>query len=357
MVSNRVRIILIDDYAVEASAYLTRLNQHRMLNVELKFPPRDLNLGPVSSPLPDLFLVDFELTKIQPSGEYANYKGPTLAVALREIVEERPILLFTRKGLPSPDSIRLFVEKNEIFDDVVYKDDVDSDPDTVAELLRTIADGYRILRENPERTWMQLTSALGANQNEERLLREAVSPSPGWTVFEAARWIRHVILDYPGILYDPIYSSVSLGLSLDSFKSTNVQKIVGPARYTGLFAPPEGRWWRDRLFEEALKLMQQSETEGPINAGFAQAFQENFGEQLLPALSVNTGKPTANWVCYILNEPVKIEESLTYYPDQRPAVMDEARVSFKAIRESNNVEDELFDSESVDLIEKIREPI
>lgn len=44
--------------------------------------------------------------------------------------------------------------------------------------------------------------------------------------------------------------------------------------------------------------------------------------------------------------------SIKYYPDNRPSVMDEARVSFKAIKTSDEVNFELFDSIGLEIIRK-----
>ena len=49
-----------------------------------------------------------------------------------------------------------------------------------------------------------------------------------------------------------------------------------------------------------------------------------------------------------------IKYSLSYKPDSRPPVMDEARVSFEAIRTSNEVNDELFDPLGKELLPEIR---
>ena len=49
-----------------------------------------------------------------------------------------------------------------------------------------------------------------------------------------------------------------------------------------------------------------------------------------------------------------IRYSLGYKPDLRPEVMDNARVSFEAIRTSNEVDDDLFDPIGQEMIAKIR---
>jgi hypothetical protein len=74
---------------------------------------------------------------------------------------------------------------------------------------------------------------------------------------------------------------------------------------------------------------------------------------LAPAVCISSGEKPADWVCYILQKPVKREYSLPYHPDQRPAIMDEARVSFRAVKEDNRVALELIDRENQGLLDKL----
>lgn len=72
------------------------------------------------------------------------------------------------------------------------------------------------------------------------------------------------------------------------------------------------------------------------------------------AKCVFSGEAPAEWVCYILRQPVMIKYSLSYKPDTRPAVMDEARVSYEAVRTSNDFDDKLVDPLGRELISGIR---
>jgi hypothetical protein len=49
-----------------------------------------------------------------------------------------------------------------------------------------------------------------------------------------------------------------------------------------------------------------------------------------------------------------LRNSLLYHPDSRPEIMDEARISFKAIITSNDVNDEMVDQMSQDILKDIR---
>ena len=222
-------------------------------------------------------------------------------------------------------------------------------------LLLSIARGFRHLHEIKEKTWNSLVRALEATEEEAAILREASPPlqEGQWIVTEAARWIRNVILRFPGILYDPIHAATRLGISVESFLNEKVQELVEPARYTGVFAPLEGRWWKERLFVVAQRLITEMGIDAPLNQAFAEAFSRKYGIDLSPAVCIWDHTPIADWVCYLLRQPVKIKNSLRYYPDSRPSIMEHARVSFRAIRESSEFDEALLDAEGAKLLTQI----
>ena len=94
--------------------------------------------------------------------------------------------------------------------------------------------------------------------------------------------------------------------------------------------------------------------EEPVLAkSFSQAFEKVHHVRLEPSRCVVTGEEHADAVCYILRKPVLREKSLDYFPDDRPRVMERARVSFKAIRQSPEVREELLSAEGRELYRQI----
>jgi hypothetical protein len=154
---------------------------------------------------------------------------------------------------------------------------------------------------------------------------------------------------------DDLAAATRLGISLESFQTQRVQKLMETAKYSGIFSTYKERWWRDRLFNIAQSLILKHEIQGPIFQKFGEAFNLEFKEKLDPAICVYDGTPVADWVCYILKKPVKQRNSIPYYPDNRPPVMDQARVSFKAIQESIEFDERLVDSDSYDIVKKLWE--
>lgn len=133
-----------------------------------------------------------------------------------------------------------------------------------------------------------------------------------------------------------------------------MQRFIRTAKYTGILPPKDDRWWRDRMIDFATKLMVNHRVRQPIHLGFAIAYKKEYESSLRRSRCISSGEEPADAVCYILKKPVKREYSLPYSPDDRPPVMDEARVSFKAIRESNLVQDEKFGTNAARLLRKIR---
>jgi hypothetical protein len=350
----------IDDesFKPDTIRYQERLSRAPDFACKLIPPPEMSALDDAISESPDLFLIDYELNQKQPTGAKVSYKGTTLAAEIRARFPDRPIVLITRESvlnLLDRQTRRQIIEKAQPCDELLYKRQLDDNLDETRQALITLVQGFKALRGIQDKNWDKLAEALQANEEESRLLREAVPPlkKNEWIVTGAANWLRNVVLEYPGILYDPIYTATRLGISLDSFFSEEVQQLVAPARYNGIFAPSEGRWWKSRLFRLAKPFILEQDISGPQNRAFAEAFYKKSGKQLTPANCVWDHTPIADWVCFVMKQPVKIKHSLRYYPDSRPSVMDDARVSFYAIRRSTEFDEKLLDSEGLSLLKQI----
>lgn len=362
-----------DEASTEGKRYQERLSRAEGFECKLIPPPKWDELGAFITDSPDLFLIDYELSLVQPDGTKAAYQGSTLAAEIRIRLPDCPIVLITREsilGQLDRRTRRQLTEHMQPCDELILKSMLDDDLDGTRQLLISLVNGFHALSNIADKTWEPLVEILGANDEEAGLLREAVPPLPRraelvagaadwirqereWIVTGAANWVRTVVLGFPGILYDPINAATRLGISVEAFRDDKVQELMEPAKYVGVFAPPEGRWWKGRLFRIAKELAKEEDVDGPPNRAFAEAFRKRFGRELSPAICVWDRTPIADWVCYVLRQPVKIKNSLRYYPDSRPSVMDDARVSFRAIRESNEFYEELLDSEGVKLLKEI----
>ncbi len=355
-------IIYFDDNADDRDKYGARLRKTH-LHITVLPPPQSFDLKPTKQLKPDLFLVDYELTKARNKEERVNYFGGTLGTAIREMFPGHPIVLLTRRNLVTQPGYRQLNEIKQAFDELLYKDEIEANPILTAKLLTSLAAGFKLLRRQSNKNWASLVRCLKAGPVEANSLLSTGPPfinphdvgSPQWRVQEAVRWIRKVVLHYPGVLYDELHASAALGVAIESFKRPRLQKFFSSAQYDGIFSETERRWWRSRLFDAAQTVISKAGLSGPANTTFGPAFKKIHESSVKPAVCVSSGAKWADCVCYVLQKPVRREFSLPYHPDDRPAGMDEARVSFKAIRESNRVSDELFDEQNQALLEEIRE--
>ena len=349
----RLRIVLIEDEAREPlSASIHDLGDFEVLAFP---PPGDLSLCKILEANADLFLIDYELDTPQPDDSIAHYRGATLAARVREEKPEFPIVLLTRSSLGTWTSAQRTIRAGRTFDGVLYKDThLRRDRDTARAKLVSLARGYEALRNSEDRTVSALLDLLQTDDVGREEALKAVPPDDGWKAVEAAHWVRSILLRYPGVLYGLAFAATALGISIDSFNQAPMMELLKPAEYQGIFNEERQRWWRHRLFEVANDLCLASDRTLGLREGFRAAAGERVGLDLGRSLDVETGD-RADTVCHLLDIPTRIESSLPYRPDARPQVMDEARISFKAIRETNLVEENYLDSESKILLKDIRQ--
>jgi DNA-binding NarL/FixJ family response regulator len=366
-----LKVVYIEDRRQDAENYKSILSLGGKMEVTTIFPAPDLEIGPIVSEHPDLVLIDYELSRKLPSGQMVPYQGGTLATKLREELPDYPLILFTRRKI-----IEKYSPEEELgaIDDIVYKEVLERNPHAYIRMLAGYANGFATLRRVSPKTWNGLLTILGATSSEADLLREASPPfelrknkrpkgkrkggkriedSTVWSVRKAAEWILRTLFAYPGILYDSLYASASLGIDEKSFLKKETQDHFKSAKFVGPFLEVEQRWWRGRLHEEAFQYLRKARLRPVLPESFPEAFRKVTGASLRPSKCVFSGEPFAESVCYVLRQPVKREYTLEYFPDNRPLVMDVARVSFKAIREDNRVQEELFKSSSRRLLDKI----
>lgn len=352
----------IDDIQPETDKFSRLLSTNKFLRVRPEYPPPKLVLTGILRDRPDLILIDYVLWSYEVAGEAIPYLGGTLATRIREEYNEYPVILISRKS-----RFRRHGEgRGQLgaIDDVIFKDDIEEDPLSVIRHLIGWIQDFEKLRSVKTRNWNSLARNLCANPNEFEKLKDAL-PSTykslfrrvaevKWSVPEVAHWIYRVLFRYPGIFYDTLHAATTLGISEKSFLNRKVQNLFDSAKYRGVFASLAPKWWRDRLLTSAFTLVRRARLDPVLSTSFAPAFMKIHKVRLEASRCVVTGEKHADTVCYILRKPVMREKTLEYFPDDRPRVMDPARVSYKAIVESTEVRDELFSDEGRKLLKKIR---
>ena len=355
--SRPIRVAAVDDSADDRARYERRLNVSG-LRVFPVIPAEYLAVKSILDAKPDVVLIDYQLNEVQPDGSHPSYLGSTLAAVLREKLPDCPILLVSRRSLIPSGTLNKARDLQTAFDDLFFKDQIFSDPRRFSEELRILVRGYRTLQSRKRNTWKAVLTLLKASAEEGDLL-EAADPPLGaraetWRVPEVARWLRHTVLAYPGILYDSLHASAALGLAKPSFTSPLMQKLFSSSQYRGPFAPKEGLWWKDRIVAVAAELLRREHHSNAALSLFGEVWNSLHKPVQKLAICCTSRRSPADSVCYLLKRPVLRRFSLPYHPDNRPSVMDEARVSIKAIRENNDFEEQLVAKEARGLIKAIQ---
>jgi CheY-like chemotaxis protein len=348
-----IRVLYVDDEA-DARLHLKRLLDCPDIDVTAIPPPAGLALPKGIGDF-DCFLVDYELTRPEEDGSKVSYRGGALGFSILEAAQDRPVILVTREGLVKKRELEL-LDELPVFDAVIYKGEVERQPEAGQRLIARLSGGFADLR-GARRSWAGLLAVLGGTEDQnEAALRASSPPLAGteWSVSGTARWLERVIFRYPGPMYDRLHTAVALGLDPAAMADPDLASLIGPARYQGALAPHDGRWWRASLIRLATRFSLDAECSGPIRTAFASAFEKQYGRRLEPARCVHCDEPGADCVCYILHSPVKAEHSLAYSPDWRPVAMEGARVSFKAVVERNEVRREYLDASSESLVRSLR---
>lgn len=335
----------------DAETIKERLESGGTIRCELRNPPE--SFAELSGDNADAILIDFDLR----SAKDVNYYGSTLAAEMRMRHAECPIILITRPEVLGGRSTR--VESSLDLDHILYKNDIIAAPEKAITQIVDLVEGTRQLADlhGKKKSWDDVVAvSMDATEDELNELREAFPPVRGkeWDVPSMSRWLRDVIQAYPGILYNDLHASARLGISVESFRKDEVQRFFADALYTGVFHNfSERLWWTDRVLSLAKRLTLELDMAESLSEEFITAFQRSFDTSLSPSVCIVDNTSPADWVCYILQQPVKIQNSLPYHPDNRPPVMDQARVSFKAIMEEQSFDKSLVDADFHEIIEAL----
>lgn len=352
-----IDILLIDEDPKDSIRYPRIMSEEGKIRVRAIPPPKhieDLSL----TPTPELVLIDYFLTKRQITGEFTSYRGGTLATYISEQLPETPLVLFSTKRILGENPN--YEEEVQVVDWVLYKDNVIENPEYWKNFLQYFVIGFNQLRsiENKDRTWNTLRIFLNLNPYEEENLQRSSPPkgvlSGQWRIHGVAKWILQVLFKYPGIFYNSFFSASTLGMDLNSFYKEEVQEYFKEASYTGIFSEIKSLWWKDRLQEIGFRCIREEGLEPRLSENFITAFINKTGIKLEPSICASSGEEYANTICYVLKKPVKMKYTLGYLPDDRPESMEQARISYKALREADFKEEliPLADIERLELIKR-----
>jgi len=352
----KINAIFVDEDPRDSERYTRLLTKNEIISVLPIFPPSEINQLPLE-PIPDLIVIDYLLTNLQPSGITASYRGGTLANYISEQLPEIPLVLLSTRSILNKHPN--YEDEIRAIDCVLYKDSVNEDPEKAIKTLLALSNGFKTLKtvNEEDRTWMNILVLLRASENEEESLQKASPPrrtiDEKWGVKAVSKWILRTLFKYPGIFYDSLFAASALGINESSFQKQEVQEFFKDAYYTGVFSDMKKLWWKDRLLKIAFTCIREAGVEPRLSDNFMTAFYKTTENKLEPSICIFSDEEHANTVCYILNKPVKMKYTLGYLPDDRPESLEQARISFTAAI-SDNVKEEYIPKADAELLPMIR---
>lgn len=354
---SKIKIYYVDDKEGEARRYKRLLEDSGDFKIDIEKPTVEIG-DVVPTETPDIFLIDHRLdAKLTNGGKeyFVSYNGTTLTTALRGEAPNTPVVLITKESIISPQRRRMVLKELQVIDDIIYKSEIVENCENIVYRLTALVSGFEILRSIPEkeRNWENILEVLKAMPEESKQLKRAAPPlyESTWDISLLADWVQNTLIEYPGILYDPVFAATELKIDVDSFLKPEVQQLFRDAKYEGVFAPIDERWWKERMWQIAMDFVEDTQ----FTDIFSSVFADKEGVELEPARSIVKDETPADTVCYIYHKPVMYKYTVAYRPDNRPPVMDPARVSYKAIQQSEEFQEDLVENANGGLLDKIRD--
>ncbi|WOF15980.1 hypothetical protein F1737_04320 [Methanoplanus sp. FWC-SCC4] len=360
-----IDIVFIDDDKVDLDRYFDIFEKGLASKFKITRNPITIdeinkNLSKLESFNPDAILVDYELIRPDSNNNVLGINGVSLSMNLRKIYSNIPIFLFTNTKMSNSRESNYF-DFEKFIDEFLLKDDYVTPQKVLEGDFIKIIEGYKGLKKNTIESIDNLISILSLPKRNFELISEDIiqtlpkqllEKEEDFPNYKVAKWIRKTLMNYPGILYDEIHSATFFGISIDSFNKPSIQEFFESAKYSGVFSNEKKMWWKSELIECANDFLDYDELKLPYCQGFQKGWQKKTGEILDSALCIYKNEKPAEWVCCVLNKPIMIKYTLRYLQDDRPCVMDESRISFKAIF-NDNYNPEQIDPEARDIYENL----
>lgn len=193
----------------------------------------------ISRAQPNLILIDHNLED-SVSGIFK--KGSSVAASIRESWPECPIVCVSAVDVKQVDSQQMALYE-EIFS-------IDQISEHYCEIY-SIAESYQIISDKRPSNIMEV---LGLLQVPETDLNKIASIFPHQNyqdpslIVNISKWVRKVLIERAGFLYDKLWLCTLIGIKEDSFEK--VEKLFVRARYVGVFSSTGyQRWWKSIILE------------------------------------------------------------------------------------------------------------
>jgi hypothetical protein len=248
--SKNLKFIWIDDDDRHKDA----ANLERQLKIKCPYvdvKPKDVDyLAEIENVKPDLILVDHNLIKI---GAGDIRKGSTIAALIREKHPTYAIACITAQNINTIDS-----QQKSSYEAIFSYDEIKDHYVT----MKSIATAYQKMKASTLKKVEDLF-LLMKSPKEETIRLERILPHEIKENFKdpsiygnVSKWVREVVMERPGFLYDRLWAATLLGLTESGFKK--VESQFSAAKYKGIFADQsKERWWKSELINILSKIVKR----------------------------------------------------------------------------------------------------
>ncbi len=193
---------------------------------------------------PDLVIVDHKLENIQ-TGIFRT--GSTAAAYIRELWSECPVVCVTGMNKTDLDS-----QQRPYYEDIFEINNISKYYNSILSIARSF-NLIKTKRPSNSEDLLQLLKA--PKEDYERLkavlphnIKSDFSTDNKGLIFDISYWIRNVLIERPGFLYDSLWVATYLGLKPEALKK--VEEHFINAEYNGLFSTEtDKRWWKTKVLQ------------------------------------------------------------------------------------------------------------
>lgn len=249
----KLKFIWLDD---NPDRVRPKKNMEETIGVEVVFiDVKGASLGDKLSELfksskPDLIIIDHVLDKIRMSDDGLIRYGSTVAEIVREKWLNCPIIGVT--AAPRIEGVDL--QKKSLYEALYPIEEFSMYYDSIL----SIAESFQTLTKRRPQSVSGLLKLL--NPPKDDIVRlSAVIPDDLKSNYgnkslsiSISKWVRYILLEKPGFLYDSLWAATLLGIKEKGFDK--VKKIFKKAKYDGIFADQSNeKWWQTRIREMLYK--------------------------------------------------------------------------------------------------------
>lgn len=252
--SKKLKFLWIDDNPELREPESKNMEKRLGVNIDFKdVKTNDLDkclVVMLNEKQPDLILIDHKFDDNK-TGIFKT--GSTIAALIRDTWPTCPIICVTGINIDEVDS-----QKRSLYEAVLQFHDISKYDDTILSIAKSFKKISEIQPQNVNELLELLKAPSVENQKLETILPNYLKENfadKGLST-NLSNWIRNILIERPGFLYDKLWTSTLLGIKEDSFHK--VEEFFKSAKYKGLFADnSKPRWWKASILEILSKKVKQ----------------------------------------------------------------------------------------------------